>query len=253
MTELFNFEAITSILPSLTTAEQVALAVAINNLAHSHVELSTSESEQLYDLAQRFQHLLPQQITVPIDRALLGVVGRVASGKGTVGRLLETHYHFTHHVLSDRLREVGLLYGQRPPYERGFLRKINDIYKPIFGKQIFVAWTLTFIRTFSDTVRHSLDGFRSVEEATYFLSQGGSLIGVHADQQIRYKRLLERNRANDSVTWEDFQETERIEGVWIDPIFPLTSKTINNNGNLTDMEHQMATIVPQFLEERRTT
>lgn len=91
------------------------------------------------------------------------------------------------------------------------------------------------------------DGFRSAEEALYFLDQPNThLVAIVADddetidREIRFNRQEKRSRgAEDSPTWKAFLRDDNIEGAWIEPVIHLAREqgiVIINNGGLDDLE-----------------
>lgn len=174
---------------------------------------------------------------------LMGIVGRISSGKGTVGEIIKNLTGSYHLPLSDRLREYAVALGQFPPFSRNTLRDINDELKPRFGKQIFVDWTMNLAKQLATRYQFPLitiDGFRSLEESQHFIDNGGILIGITSRDEIRYNRLLQRNRDGDDFNWELFSKSDSIERVWIDPIFELIPKenVISNDGDIDDLTSQ---------------
>lgn len=178
---------------------------------------------------------------------IIGVVGKIASGKSEVAATLSNfNYNVMFLPFSDRLRDIAVTMGSNPPYTRGELRDINDIYKPAFGNQIFAQQTMTMA---SRRAKASdapdvivVDGFRSPEEAEYFLGlENTHLIAVVAsddeekDRKIRFERQKLRKRGTeDSLTWEGFLHDDKIESDWIEPVIAIAKEKghiIVNDGN----------------------
>lgn len=181
---------------------------------------------------------------------IIGVVGKIASGKGTVANILNKTYDVSPFPFSDRLRAVALTMGYSPPYTRKQLRTINDIYKPSFGNQVFVEWTLIRAARMAKSLHIPQlivpDGFRSVEEAEFFLSQPNThLVAIVAskdieeDRKIRFERQKRRRRGlEDSGDMKEFVEDDKIESAWIDPVIELArnkGRVIINDGTLEDL------------------
>ena len=193
---------------------------------------------------------------------VIGVVGKIASGKGTVAETLDQNFDVMSFPFSDRLRAIALMMGFRPPYTRKQLRTINDIYKPAFGNQIFVEWTLIQAARMAESLHVPqiivTDGFRSVEETEYFLNEPNThLVAVIAshdveeDRRIRFQRQRNRKRgAEDSLTMADFMKDDKVESAWIDPVIALAKdkgKVIINNGDLDDLSSNMMSALASVL------
>lgn len=179
---------------------------------------------------------------------MIGVVGPISSGKGTIGENLKSKFGGTHLPLSDRLREVSLARGGDKTFPRSVLREVNDALKPVYGNDIFVRWTIDIAQR--QAQRHnypvvSMDGFRSLEEAQTFKNAGGILIGVTASQQVRFERLVARGRVGDDG-WDSFIESDSIESEWINPILEICDYVIDNNGDETQLEQQVDSVIDQL-------
>ena len=83
----------------------------------------------------RFDSQLPE--SEPRQTPIIGIVGQISAGKGTVGEIISKQIGSMHFPLSDRLREVAHINSQ-PPFERNTLRQVNDKIKPRFGQHTFV-------------------------------------------------------------------------------------------------------------------
>lgn len=194
---------------------------------------------------------------------IIGIVGKIASGKGIVAEILSGQFDVLSFPLSDRLRSIALTMGFTPPYTREQLREINDIYKPAFGKQIFVEWTMSKAARIAQLNTPQIivvDGFRSVTETEFFLSQPNTHLAAivasdnpDEDREIRFQRQLERRRGKeDSLTPEAFRRDDQIESDWIDPVIELARTEgliIMNDQNLdilqTTMMATLSGVLPQ--------
>jgi dephospho-CoA kinase len=192
----------------------------------------------------------------------IGVVGKIASGKGTVAETLSRDYDVISFPFSDRLRSLALAMGYRAPFTREQLRTINDIYKPAFGNQVFVEWTLIQAARMTQSLHVPQiivpDGFRSVEETEYFLNQPNThlvaIIASHdteTDRQIRFQRQKNRHRGSeDSLTMEKFMKDDEIESIWIDPVVELAKqrgRVIINDGDLEDLSRKVMSELEDLL------
>ncbi|MBP9700282.1 hypothetical protein KBD71_03285 [Candidatus Woesebacteria bacterium] len=179
---------------------------------------------------------------------MIGIVGAISSGKGTIGDQLRATYGGIHLPLSDRLREVSLALGGDNTFPRTVLRTVNDALKPVYGNDVFVRWTIDIAQR--QAQRHnypvvSMDGFRSLEEAQTFKNAGGILIGVTASQQTRFNRLVARGRFGDDG-WDSFLQSDAIESEWIDPILEICDYSIDNNGNEGELLGQVNAVINQL-------
>ena len=77
-----------------------------------------------------------------------------------------------------------------------------------------------------------------------------SLISVDARPEIRYERLMQRNRAGDSSSWEEFLAQEKLEERSSDPNKQQIFETINeadyhidNSGSLSELKNKIRKII----------
>lgn len=177
---------------------------------------------------------------------MIGIVGKISSGKGTAGEYIEKLCHGRHLPLSDRLRELAESEGAESPYPREKLREINDKIKPRFGNSTFVNWTIDAAKRLAPIYDYkviSMDGFRSLEEAQFFKNSGGILIAITASADTRFNRLVERNRGADDFSREAFNKSDAIEGAWIDPIIEIADIVIQNETSEQELQNAVLEFV----------
>ena len=76
------------------------------------------------------------------------------------------------------------------------------------------------------------------------------LLAVNADQKLRFERAIARKSASDFVTFEKFQEQERLESENSDPskqninaCIEMADYVVNNDWNLEDLHKQLDEII----------
>jgi dephospho-CoA kinase len=78
------------------------------------------------------------------------------------------------------------------------------------------------------------------------------LIGIDAPIELRFKRLLERNRIGDAKTLEEFKEQEQREKLnnatnqQLDETFKLSNKIIINNGTLEELHKKVYGLIKEL-------
>ena len=141
----------------------------------------------------------------------IGIVGPICVGKETVAEYLQRKYKATFYSLSDVIREeLDFL---------GFDRHSRELLQAIGNELRHHRGSDYLARKVVDKMKMKNQGFtvigsiRNPEEAV-FLSESLSnfhLISVGADQKIRFKRLIKRNRLGDPRSWEEFVKVESRE------------------------------------------
>jgi dephospho-CoA kinase len=138
---------------------------------------------------------------------ILGFTGSFCSGKDTVAGYIVEKYNFIHFSLSDIIREVMkkegiettrenlIVFGTKLRKENGngALAKIAE--KKMNEKNNYCI----------TSIRHP-DEVKELRKNKNFI-----LINVDAPQNIRFERMIKRNRAGDPETLEKFVELEKRE------------------------------------------
>jgi dephospho-CoA kinase len=207
--------------------------------------VNSKEEAELYITKAELAHKQSIERETQKSTPMIGIVGHISSGKGTVGDILQKKFNSMHFPLSNRLREMSFSLGGDTAFPRETLRDINDIIKPTFGMDAFVNLTIPIAQRMARQKKLplvTLDGFRSLEEAQSFQKQGGILIGIEVTQKTRYERLVTRNRAGDD-DWEKFLVSDAKESAWIDPIFAICDYRVTNEGTPEQLEETILSIM----------
>lgn len=171
---------------------------------------------------------------------ILGLTGKNASGKGEVADYLKTK-GFTYYSLSDALREEATEKGLE--HTRDNLIKLGNELRQKHGPECLAKKINEKINENQDFV---IDSIRSPFEAKELMkNKDFLLIGIDAPIELRFKRLLERNRVGDAKTLEEFKEQEQRENVkndanqQLDATFALSQKIIANDGSLEELHKKI--------------
>lgn len=138
----------------------------------------------------------------------VGVVGQIASGKGILVNYLTEKLGFAPFSLSSivhkELRKKGI-----KKFTRQTLQDKGDELRREFGHEVLAHRTIKAINE-QKKVRVVIEGIRNVGEIE-FLKKIPSfiLIGVKANRELRYKRLLSRGKEWDPRTYVDFIKVDK--------------------------------------------
>jgi dephospho-CoA kinase len=170
---------------------------------------------------------------------LIGIVGALGAGKGTVVEYLKSK-GFRHYSASGYLKEVLISRGIEPS---------RDTYSPL-ASEIRTANPAGLAKILTE--RYQADGggdaiieaLHDVGEAEYIKANGGLLLGIDADVQVRYNRAIARGSEKDQITFEHFQaQIEREENGGghhnIRAAMKLADYTIMNNGSIEELQAQI--------------
>ncbi|MEM1556970.1 MAG: AAA family ATPase [Thermoproteota archaeon] len=86
-----------------------------------------------------------------------------------------------------------------------------------------------------------VDGVRSLKEVEYFKSKGYSVttVGVLSPIRLRYSRLSNRNRPDDSKVIKELEERDRVEiSVGVGGVIALSDVYVLNESSLEDLKEK---------------
>lgn len=137
---------------------------------------------------------------------IIGIAGTSGAGKDTLGELLVELKQYKFTSVSDILREE--LTRQGVPHEREHLRALSAKWHRELGPGNLSRRTIE-----AYVQEEEADGYRGLavgsirrpSEAKVIQDEGGVVIWVDADREVRYKRIQAANRGRN----EDFATFER--------------------------------------------
>lgn len=136
--------------------------------------------------------------------AVIGLSGTFASGKDTLARQLEADFGYTHVSTADIVRRVAM--EERGSIERPVLFEVASKHRREDGAGYFAQLALQHVRPLI------VSGIRSLGEVKAVREAGGVMVFVDAPLEVRYKRMLARQRdAEVELTLEQFRANEEKE------------------------------------------
>ena len=137
---------------------------------------------------------------------VIGLTGYNASGKGIAAQYLQRK-GYRPHSLSDVLRAEAKILGRDE--KRETLIELGNALRKQFGPGALAKRILP--RLGKKDVVDSIRNPGEIEELRKL--EGFLLIGVDAPVAVRFKRAVERGRAGDAATLEQFVEHENLENL----------------------------------------
>lgn len=181
---------------------------------------------------------------------ILGIAGTLGAGKGTVVEHLMAR-GFKHYSSSDLLIEILKERGEtvdRDGMNRvaNELRSNNPAGVPAENYQRYEAEDGE-----GDVIFEAL---HSMPEADFIRSIGGIVLGVTADPDIRYDRVVARGSVKDDITKEKFIEqqareekgTGEVNKSNIFAILETADFLITNNGTLEELTQQLDDVLEEL-------
>jgi len=178
------------------------------------------------------------------NKIIIGLIGEISSGKGTVAKYLEKKYGASSHRFSTPLRDVlTRLYTE---INRENLVGLSKTLRELLGQDLLA-------KVISKDVNkdHSkivvVDGIRRMADLIYLKElQEFKLAYITADIKIRYDRIIKRGENADDVnkTFEQFVKDHQLETELEIPKIGATADIkIDNNGNIEKLHKQIDAIL----------
>jgi dephospho-CoA kinase len=157
---------------------------------------SESEIPSIHELVSGFDNVIV-------------LLGKKASGKGTINQILAEEYGISGMPTSDWLRAIAASRNYTEPFNPIMLRELGDELRKEFGGEVLVWLTL---QEYALKGRKNVvfDGLRSEVEMKELVGKlNVSLIWIDAPDEKRLERVKKRNRAGDPKTIEKLLEVDK--------------------------------------------
>ncbi|MEK7648855.1 MAG: hypothetical protein AAB400_02975 [Patescibacteria group bacterium] len=181
---------------------------------------------------------------------LIGISGKMASGKGSVSKYLVKEYNAEKHASSGPLRAIVDIFGI--PQSRVNLSDLSTFLRETYGEQV-IAHAMLKLLTESKAPITLFDGMRRlIDVHTFRQLPNFTFIFVDCDEQIRYQRYVVRNEnAGDAeMSWDEFQKRGQAETeVQIDQLKTYADIVIDNSGTYEELIIQTRSAVEEILKK----
>lgn len=134
---------------------------------------------------------------------IIGLTGRIASGKGEVVKFLENK-GFDYSTISNAVREEAKKRGMEITRSN-----LQDLGNEIRQKEGAGGWIKKILENFDLNKNLIIDGIRNPGEIEELRKKKDFfLISIDAPKKIRFERVLKRAKPSDPNTWEGFLEID---------------------------------------------
>lgn len=190
-----------------------------------------------------------------VEPIIIGLASTIAAGRTTaVGHLLNSH-GFMFFSLVDMLKTEALARGL--PTGRAELQVLGSTLRETHGDSCLAERLRSSRRWLSSrSALVVVDSFKHAAEVREFRKQRRfTLLGVTASEQLRWKRLMERRRQGDPVTFEAFQQLDAVDrglkgiphGQQTDRLLEIADLVIENNGTLSEFFSELDRFATELL------
>jgi dCMP deaminase len=181
---------------------------------------------------------------------LIGLTGRNAAGKGEVARYLQRK-SFYYYSLSDAIRDEIRSRGEQPTRERLII--IGNELRQRHGAAVLAERILSKIE---DDRHYVIDSIRNPAEVEAFReAKHFKLIRVEAPPEVRFQRIVNRQRESDPKTYDEFVALENREAEGDDTsqnlvkVELMADYPLINAGPVEKLYAQIDDLLPKLLKE----
>jgi dephospho-CoA kinase len=141
---------------------------------------------------------------------IIGISGSFASGQDTLAQYLRDKHGFVWFSTSDMVRKFSM--ERHGSIERPMLFETATYLRKTRGGGVLVELGLEEFNTLDNKVGLVLSGIRSMGEMNTIIKLKGQMIFTDADPELRYERMVMRQRDEESkITREEFENREQAE------------------------------------------
>lgn len=177
-------------------------------------------------------------------KIILGLVGKIASGKGTVTTFLENKYNASTYRFSDIMRDI--LVRLHLPINRSNMQLISTLIRQNFSEDIFSKIVARNVIKDNNKII-VIDGIRRMSDIKYLAkNKNFKLIKIDASSEARYERLLKRNEnlGDKKKTYKDFlADQEKEADAEIPKVMEKAKIILDNNGTFKDLYSKIIEII----------
>ena len=177
-------------------------------------------------------------------KIILGLVGKLSSGKGTIAKYLLEKHQANIVMFSQSLRDV--LDRFYLPQTRDNMQSVSRGLREALGQDV-IARVVAEDAKKAESQIVAVDGVRRPMDIVYLKELPGfSLIKVETEQKTRHERLNKRSQNPDDhlITFEEFQKKDIAEAEsLIDEVAKEARFTVDNNGSQEELFKQVEEIL----------
>jgi len=186
---------------------------------------------------------------------IIGLTGRIASGKGEVAEFLKKK-GFKYYTISQKIRETAAII--KLPIKRESLQDLGNLVRKHEGAG---AWIKRIIAENLNDIKNRdylIDGIRNPGEIEELKKTGNFvLVSIDAPFEIRYERVLKRNKDSDPKEYEEFVKIdardfgeENQEGQQVGKCMAMANFHLVNDSTLEEFKRKIENLCLQIFKEK---
>ncbi len=183
-------------------------------------------------------------------KIILGLAGRIASGKGTAAAHLKEKQEIEMFGFSNSLKETLNTYDITITREN--MQKLSTFLRQNFSEDILAKAIMKKVKNAQSQII-IIDGVRRETDISNFRSwQNFYLIFVETDQKIRYDRYVKRNQSlgDSSMSFDEFLKKDSAEPeAQIEGLKPTANFVLTNNGTFEDFYKKIDRTIKKLIAE----
>jgi len=192
-------------------------------------------------------------------RIYIGVVGQIAVGKGKLVEYLINKLGFTSFSLSSILHEE-LNKRRIKQFTRKTLQDLGDELRKKYGDSVLAERAIEKIENGELRMENKIiiEGIRNPGEIEYLKKLPHFiLIGVKAKRELRFKRLLQRAKAWDPTTWNEFLTVDKRDlgvgqkksGQQVKKCLAYCDYVLINNKDVNDFQRKVEKLMEKIVKK----
>jgi len=185
---------------------------------------------------------------------IIGVVGQIAGGKGTIVEYLIKKFNFVSFSLSMIVHEE-LKKKNIKEFTREMMQEVGNKLRREYGDDVLARRAINRLKKQINS-RVIIEGIRNPGEIE-FLKKNPSfvLIGIKAKRELRFKRLLSRAKPWDPKNWNDFVKVDRQDlgvgqkksGQQVGKCLTYCDYVITNNKDVSDFQKKIKELINKIV------
>ena len=186
----------------------------------------------------------------------IGVVGQIAVGKGVLVDYLIKKLGFTSFSLSSILHEE-LKKRNVKEFTRETLQNVGDDLRRSYGNDVLARRAIK--KLLNKGEKHVvIEGIRNTGEVEFLKKNPNFvLIGVKANRELRFQRLLKRSKPWDPKNWADFVRVDRRDlgirqqdksGQQVGECLAYCDYVLTNNNDTADFQRKVNNLMKKIFK-----